>query len=172
MNRAFFLIVVLLTGASLHAQMSPFDGSYCVLAKIRTNNLPSDVQLELREVQVPTDSCSFSSKPLHLMFQVPEEVLIKNRFESKSWEYSAREYAKDAEFMAPGYYAVVLHQAERKCMTPEGSDYRYKDRHFQIVAVQKNKQTVLAAVPGSAVYDLSEMRGRWNEMKAIEVNYP
>jgi hypothetical protein len=57
-------------------------------------------------------------------------------------------------------------------MTPEESDYRYKDRHFQIVALQKNKQTVLADVPTGAVYDLSEMRGRWNEMMAIEVNYP
>jgi hypothetical protein len=152
--------------------MSPFDGSYCVLVKIRANNLPADVRLELQEVQVPSDSCSFSSKPLHLMFQVPEKVLIKNRYKNKSWEYSAKEYSKDAAFMAPGYYAVVLHQGERKCMTPEGSDYRYKDRHFQIVALQKNKQTVLAEVPTGAVYDLSEMRGRWNEMMAIEVNYP
>jgi hypothetical protein len=76
MKHAFLFLVVLLIGASLRAQMSPFDSSYCVLVKIRANNLPADVRLELQEVQVPDDSCGFSSKPLHLQFQVPERVLI------------------------------------------------------------------------------------------------
>ncbi|HMO32713.1 MAG TPA: hypothetical protein PKE63_01095 [Lacibacter sp.] len=166
------LLLVLLTSGHLAAQMSPFDGSYTVLVKVQAKNLPADVRLELQEVEAPADSCRFSSKPLHIQFQVPEKVLIENRYNNKSWEYRAREYAKDASFMAPGYYAVVLHQGERTCMTPEGNDYRRKDRSFRIVAVQKDKTTVLATVPPEQVYNLSRMRGRWNEMMAIEVNYP
>lgn len=50
MNRAFFFIVVLLTGASLRAQMSPFDGSYCVLLKIRADNLPASKNTTLHHV--------------------------------------------------------------------------------------------------------------------------
>lgn len=154
------------------AQMSPFDGSYTVLVKVKENNLPADVRLELREVNLPSDSCRFSSKPIHMQFQVPEKVLIQNRYDNKSWEYSAKEYAKNASFMAPGYYAVVLNQGERKCMIPRGNDYEYRTRTFQVVAVQKNKETILVSVPGERVYDLSRMRGRWNEMMAIEVIYP
>jgi hypothetical protein len=172
MNRAFFFMVVLLTGASLRAQMSPFDESYCVLVKIRADNLPADVRLELQEVQVPTDSCSFGSKPLHMMFQVPEKVLIKKSERNKRWKYRAKEYAKDAAFMAPGYYAIVLHQGERSCKTPEGRDYQHKERFFQIVAVEKNNRKMLVDVPTSNVYDLKQMEGRWNEMMAIEINYP
>lgn len=166
------VLFVLLTYGTSMAQMSPFDGSYAVLVKVKENNLPADVRLELREVNLPSDSCRFSSKPIHMQFQVPEKVLIKNRYENKRWEYSALEYSKNPSFMAPGYYAVVLHQVERQCMIPRGNNYEYILRTFRIVAVQKGKETVLAEVPADAVYILSKMRGTWNEMMAIEVTYP
>jgi hypothetical protein len=151
------------------AQMSPFDGSYTVLVKVKENNLPADVRLELREISLPSDSCRFSPKLLRIQFQLPGNVLIKNRNDNKIWEERAQEYAKDASFMAPGYYAVVLNQAERQCMIPRGNDYEFILRNFRIVAVQKGKETILAEVPAGYVYSLSTMRGRWSEMMAIEV---
>ncbi len=154
------------------AQMSPFDGSYTVLVKVKENNLPADVRLELREISLPSDSCSFSPKLIRIQFQLPGNVLIKNRNNNKIWEERAQEYAKDASFMAPGYFAVVLNHGERECMIPSGNGYNgyeYLTRRFQIVAVQKNKETILVTVPEERVYDLSRMRGRWSEMMAMEV---
>ena len=174
--RFISLLVLILTCFALplpvHSQMSPFDGSYAVLVKIKANNLPAGVRLELQEVKLPSDSCRFSSKLIHLQFQVPEKVLIKNRYQNQSWEYSAKEYSKNASFMAPGYYAVVLNEGERECMIPRGNNYERINRSFRIVAVQKGKETVLAEVPPNRVYSLSRMRGRWDEMMAIEVSYP
>lgn len=172
MKRAFIYLVILLTGASILAQSSPFVESNCVLVKVKDNNLPSNVRLELHEVQIPTDSCSFSTKPLHLMFQVPEKVLKKKRGKNNRWKYRAKEYTKNAAFIAPGYYAIVLHQGERSCKTTEESDNQKKDRLFQIVAVEKNNRKVLVDVPASNVYNLKQMEGRWDEMTAIEISYP
>jgi hypothetical protein len=154
------------------AQMSPFDGSYTVVVKINAKALPAGVHLELQETNPPADSCRFSDKPLRVKFQPPEEVLIKNRNENKHWEDYATEYAKQASFMGPGYYAVVLSMGERTCMTPEGNNYRYTKRTFSIMAVQQNGETTLAQVPADQVYDLGLMRGRWKDIHAVKLDYP
>lgn len=50
MKHAFLFLVVVVMGASLRAQMSPFDGSYCVLVKIRADNLPASKNTALQHV--------------------------------------------------------------------------------------------------------------------------
>jgi|GEM_PF-5295940 hypothetical protein len=57
-------------------------------------------------------------------------------------------------------------------MTPEGNNYRYTKRTFSIVAVQQSGETTLALVPAVQVYDLSQMRGRWNEINPVHVKWP
>jgi hypothetical protein len=165
----FLMAASLLMNCS-KAQMSPFDGSYTIVIKVK-NQVDGDVQFELREINASTDSCSFGGYR-NLRFQRPEEVLIQNRNQNMSWEFHAREYAKDALFMAPGYYAVVLNSSERSCMIPQANEYIYRDRYFQVVAIQNNSEKVVAEVPQERIYNLSLMRGKWDQILSIKIILP
>ncbi|MFN9115599.1 MAG: hypothetical protein ACK5XN_36555 [Bacteroidota bacterium] len=166
----FLMAASLLMNCS-KAQMSPFDGSYTIV--LHVINSPSEsIRFELKEKNQPVDSCSFSPQRSHLVFQNPESVLIRNRYNNYSWEIDASKYAKDAAFMSAGYYAVVLSSSERSCMIRKGNEYIYLNRIFQIVSIQNNIETVVAEVPQEKVYDLSKMRGRWDQIRSIPITYP
>ena len=170
MKRICILSVLLLTAIGGYAQMSPFDGSYTIVIKIRSGSLPAGARIELQETEPDADSCRFTPWPVRMRFKEPENVLIKNRYDNKIWEERAREYAKEARFMGPGYYAVVLNSSERGCMIPDGNNYRVRDRRFHIVYTSPQKETFLAEVPSDRIYSLSRMRGKWGEIAVVEVD--
>lgn len=167
-----FLFVSMLLSFFAVAQMSPFDGSYTIVIKVKSGSLPVGARIELQETDPDTDSCRFMSRPVLMRFEEPGNVLIKNRYNNQSWEGWAKEYAQEATFMTAGHYAVVLNSAERGCMIPEGNNYRVRDRRFHIVYTSPQKEVFLAAVPPERIYSLSQMRGRWGEIRMVELDLP
>lgn len=167
-----FLLGLLFLSVVTRAQLSPFDGSYTIVIKIKSGTLSAGATIELQETNPDADSCRFMSRPVLMRFEEPGNVLIKNRYNNQSWEGWAKEYAQEATFMTAGHYAVVLNSAERGCMIPEGNNYRVRDRRFHIVYTSPQKEVFLAAVPPERIYSLSQMRGRWGEIRMVELDLP
>jgi hypothetical protein len=57
-------------------------------------------------------------------------------------------------------------------MIPKANEYIYRDRYFQVVAIQNNSEKVVAEVPQERIYNLSLMRGKWDQILSIKIILP
>ena len=165
-------IAALLFATQLSAQHCPFDGGHIVVIKLTDAHgnvitLP-DSTLFLTEIPNPlTDSCTYAEGQLNRPFDRPEKNLVKKY--QGSWEYRAALYLEDCVFKEPGYFVVVLNQAQRRCIVERNNEFTYLDRHFEIRQQTKNGTKLLATVPMDKIYPLCTANGKWSRIKAIEI---
>ncbi len=165
-------IAALLFATQLSAQHCPFDGGHIVVIKLTDAHgnvitLP-DSTLFLTEIPNPlADSCTYAEGQLNRPFDRPEKNLVKKY--QASWEYRAALYLEDCVFKEPGYFVVVLNQAQRRCIVERNNEFTYLDRHFEIRQQTKNGTKLLATVPMDKIYPLCTANGKWSRIKAIEI---
>ncbi len=165
-------IAALLFATQLSAQHCPFDGGHIVVIKLTDAHgnvitLP-DSTLFLTEIPNPlADSCTYAEGQLNRPFDRPEKNLVKKY--QGSWEYRAALYLEDCVFKEPGYFVVVLNQAQRRCIVERNNEFTYLDRHFEIRQQTKNGTKLLATVPMDKIYPLCTANGKWSRIKAIEI---
>lgn len=165
-------LLVLLFSTRLVAQHCPFDGSWIVVIKLTDANgniiTRTDSTLFLTETPNPlADSCTYAEGQLNRPFDRPEKNLVK-KYEG-SWEYRAALYLEECTFKEPGYFVVVLNQAQRRCMVERNNEFTYLDRHFEIRQKTKSGTKLLATVPMDKIYPLCTANGKWSRIKAIEL---
>ena len=165
-------IAALLFATQLSAQHCPFDGGHIVVIKLTDAHgnvitLP-DSTLFLTEIPNPlADSCTYAEGQLNRPFDRPEKNLVKKY--QGSWEYRAALYLEDCVFKEPGYFVVVLNQAQRRCIVERNNEFTYLDRHFEIRQQTKSGTKLLATVPMDKIYPLCTANGKWSRIKAIEI---
>ncbi len=174
MNKILLILLpTVLVGNSLSAQHCPFDGGSIVVIKLTdsTGNIITRLNnsLFLTETQNPmADSCTYAEGQLNLPFDSPEKNLVK-KYEG-AWEYRASRYLEECTFRQPGYFVVVLNQAQRRCMVNRNNNFTFLDRHFEIRQKIHSGTKLLAAVPPDKIYPLCTANGEWARIKAIELN--
>ena len=165
-------IAALLFATQLSAQHCPFDGGHIVVIKLTDANgnviTTADSTLFLTETpNLLADSCTYAEGQLNRPFDRPEKNLVKKY--QGSWEYRAALYLEDCVFKEPGYFVVVLNQAQRRCMVERNNEFTYLDRHFEIRQQTKSGTKLLATVPMDKIYPLCTANGKWSRIKAIEI---
>jgi len=157
----------------VQAQHCPFDGGVIVVIKLTgpdgrpvTN---SAGRVFLAEQPNPkADSCTYANELLQLPFDLPQKNLVEKY--SGTWEERASLYLKDCIFNQPGYFVVVLNQAQHRCMVSVNGNYRYDDRHFDIRRISDTENKLLGKVPANRLYPLCTATGKWSRIEAIEIS--
>lgn len=169
------LLTVLLIGFfsfQSFAQHCPFDGSNAIiiLVKDKTGKILANpsVSISLSEIDNPiADSCAYAKGLLDIHFGTIEESLIKKY--AGSWEMWAVDRIKECSFNSPGYFTVVLGQAEISCMIDNANEWQYIQRHYEIRI--KDGDVVKQVVPTTDkdFYKLCTTAGSWTRIKPIEI---
>jgi len=165
-------IAALLFTDQLSAQHCPFDGGHMVVIKVTDAHgnviTTADSTLFLTETPNPlADSCTYAKGQLNQPFGRPEKNLVK-KYEG-SWEERAALYLEECTFKEPGYFVVVLNQAQRRCMVDRNNNFTYLDRHFEIRQKTSSGTKLMATVPMDKIYPLCTANGKWSRIKAIEI---
>lgn len=154
------------------AQHCPFDGSAIVVIKLTDADGKPVTDLSSRPCLIETgnpypDSCTYATGLLSLPFDIPQKNLVE-KFEG-SWHNRATLYLKSCVFNQPGYYVVVLTQAQRHCMIKSGNDFNYDQRLFEIrMSNEKGKEQALQ-VSEKSIYSLCTGSGSWTRIQPIEI---
>lgn len=176
MNRIFKytvpLLIALICLKPLSAQHCPFDGGSIVVIKL-TDSLGHPITslkepLLLTETANPlADSCTYAAGQLSILFGSPLEKLVKKY--SGSWEDRATRYLEECSFNQPGYYVVVLNQAQHSCMVERNNQFNYFKRQFEIRQKKPEGNIPLTAVPADRIYSLCTSAGSWTRIQPINL---
>lgn len=164
----FFLICI----KQAAAQHCPFDGSSIIVIKLTDSSgnaitKPGSAIFLTEKPNALADSCTYATGQLNLAFGNPENNLIKKY--PGTWEERAALYLKECSFNQPGYYVVVLNQAQRSCMVDRNNQFSYIKRHFEIRQKKAEGNILLADVPADRIYSLCTSSGSWTRINAVEV---
>lgn len=170
----FIHLLILSFGLPLlaDAQHCPFDGGVMVILKVTgpdgkpVTRLTTPIYLA-EQPNPNVDSCTYADKQLLRPFDLPQKNLVEKY--SGSWEERASLYLKDCVFSQPGYFVVVLNQAQHHCMIPVNNEYRYVLRRFDIRRISDTENTLLVTVPPEKIYPLCTAHGHWSRMEAISI---
>lgn len=154
------------------AQHCPFDGSSIVVIKLTdsTVNPITKTGTTIYLTEKPNalaDSCTYATGQLNLAFGSPEINLIKKY--TGTWEERAALYLTECIFNRPGYYVVVLNQAQRSCMVDRNNQFSYIKRQFEIRQKNGEGYVLLTDVPADRIYSLCTSSGTWTRIQAIEI---
>lgn len=167
-----FALSLFTIATGLSAQHCPFDGGSIVVIKLTgadgkpVTGLASGPCLIETDKPYP-DSCTYASGLLSLPFDIPQKNLVE-KFEG-SWQNRAAVYLKSCEFNQPGYYVVVLTQAQRHCMIKKGNDFNYDQRSFEIRLTSEEGNGLVRQVPEKSIYSLCTGSGSWSRIRPIEI---
>lgn len=166
------LLIALICLKPLSAQHCPFDGGSIVVIKL-TDSLGHPITslkkpLLLTETANPlADSCTYAAGQLSILFGSPLEKLVKKY--PGSWEDRATRYLDECSFNQPGYFVVVLIQAQTSCMIERNNQFNYIKRKFEIRQNSPEGNTLLSAVPDDRIYSLCTSGGSWTRIKSIDI---
>lgn len=154
------------------AQHCPFDGSAIVVIKLTDADGKPVTDLSSRPCLIETDnpfadSCKYAKGLLSLPFDSPQKNLVE-KYEG-SWKYRASLYLKNCVFNQPGFYVVVLNQAQKQCMLERGNDYKYGRRSFEIRLTSERGNIPAVQVPEESIYSLCTGSGSWTRIQPIEI---
>jgi hypothetical protein len=173
MKKICLLVLALITIASgLSAQHCPFDGSAIVVIKLTDAAGKPVTDLSSRPCLIETDnpfadSCKYAKGLLSLPFDSPQKNLVE-KYEG-SWKYRAGLYLKNCVFNQPGFYVVVLNQAQKQCMLERGNDYKNGRRSFEIRLNSEKGNMPALQVPEESIYSLCTGSGSWTRIEPIEI---
>lgn len=173
MNKYYCAVLLLLLSFNqTSAQHCPFDGSSIVVIKLTDHNgspiTEPPTSLFLTEITNPlADSCTYAEGQLRLKFGNIESNLIKKY--TGTWEERASLYLQECSFNQPGYYVVVLNQAQRSCMVNRNQQFSYIKRQFEIRQKNGEGDVLLTDVPADRIYSLCTSSGSWTRINAVEV---
>lgn len=173
MNKQYFAaLLFLICIKQSAAQHCPFDGSSIVVIKLTDSSgnpitKPGSAILLTEKPNALADSCTYATGQLNLAFGSPENKLIK-KYEG-AWEERATLYLTECSFNQPGYYVVVLNQAQRSCMVERNNQFSYIKRQFEIGQKNGKGYVMLTDVPADRIYSLCTSSGTWTRIQAIEI---
>ena len=165
-------LIVLISLKQSAAQHCPFDGSSMVVIKL-TDSLGHPITalkdlLILSETTNPlADSCTYATGQLSILFGSPLEKLVKKY--PGPWEYRATQYLAACSFNQPGYYVVVLNQAQHSCMVERNNQFNYINRQFEIRQENTEGNILLTAVPAERIFTLCTSGGSWTRIQPIDI---
>lgn len=169
-NFAILLFLILIKQSA--AQHCPFDGSSIVVIKLSDSIgnpiiKPGSALFLTEKPNALADSCTYATGQLNLSFGSPENNLIKKY--PGSWEERAALYLKECSFNQPGYYVVVLNQAQRSCMVDRNNQFSYIKRQFEIRQKTVEGNILLTDVPADRIYSLCTSSGSWTRILSIDI---
>lgn len=173
MNKQYFAaLLFLICIKQSAAQHCPFDGSSIVVIKLTDSSgnpitKPGSAIFLTEKPNTLADSCTYATGQLNLAFGNPENNLIK-KYEG-TWEERASLYLTECSFNQPGYYVVVLNQAQRSCMVERNNQFSYIKRQFEIRQKKADGNVMLTDVPADHIYSLCTSSGSWTRIKPIDI---
>ncbi|MBX7171328.1 MAG: hypothetical protein K1X72_10245 [Pyrinomonadaceae bacterium] len=168
---ALIICLLLIIPSKSSAQHCPFDGGRLIavhLTDAKGNPVGKKTEkLSLVEVNNPApDSCTYAEGPLKKNFE-PTKSYLQNRYE-RYWDHWIEPDYKDWILFNPGYYAIVLNQAETNCMIKKDGDFVYRPRQFE-VQFQIDNQNQIVKVPENKIYSLCTNNGSWKRIIPLEI---
>ncbi len=166
------LFVALICLKPLEAQHCPFDGSSIIVIKLtdslgRSISVLKDRVILFEKTNPLADSCTYAAGQLSILFGSPLEKLVKKY--PGSWEYRATQYLAACSFNQPGYYVVVLNQAQHSCMVERNNQFNYINRQFEIRQENTEGNILLTAVPAERIFTLCTSGGSWTRIQPIDI---
>lgn len=168
------LLIALICLKPLSAQHCPFDGSSIVVIKL-TDSLGHPIttlkeQVILSETTNPlADSCTYATGQLNILFGRPYEKLVKKY--AGTWEERAARYLSACSFNQPGYFVVVLNQAQHSCMVERNNQFNYIKRQFEIRQKSTEGNILISIVPAERIYSLCTSAGSWTRIQPINITF-
>jgi hypothetical protein len=176
MKKWILILSLTITAApELMAQHCPFDGSSAVLIHIMDStgkgmdHTPYHFILAETDT-VKADSCTYANGPLLIPFGSIDSALVKKY--PNSWEYRAGIYVQKTTFNQPGYFIVVLNQAQASCMIDRNNNFHYIKRKFEIRVQQKGIVINRIPVTEEKIYSLCTSSGPWTRFQSIDIVLP
>ncbi len=160
---------------ALMAQHCPFDGSAAVLIHIADSSGKavdhSPYTFLLAETDtLKADSCTYAKGALLIPFGSIDSALVKKY--PNTWEYRAGIYVKETAFNQPGFFVVVLNQAQASCMIDRNNSFHYIKRKFEIRIEQKGIVINRIPVTQDKIYSLCTSSGPWTRFQSIDIVLP
>lgn len=161
-------LLLMMPSAATFAQHCPFDGYYMIVAHLTdAENKPvENAEINLREIDNPqAASCDLSKGLLNKKF-TPVKTLLDDFFGTELPTGNAVErFCADCPFLSAGYYAVIMPQNERYCMSyDDKNDLTSVKRKFEIHYGERK-----SAVEPAQIYRLCWAEGKWSRIQPIEM---
>lgn len=138
-----------------------------VVELIDENNEPmfgSSLDISLVESDNPNpDACKYAPGLLTRNFRLPVEAFI-NRYSMQTSDVF-REFCSDCDFNRDGFYAVIIGQAERGCLT-EGQSGPPRPRTYE-VRYSRNGVERRLALKRENFFSLCTSAGKWSRIKPV-----
>ena len=171
-SASVFLFCLGILAVPVNAQHCPYDGGNMVVVKLTDakGRVITDGanDLSLHEIDNPVaKTCAFASGLLDLSFKSPIDAFLLE-YENQGTK-SFERYCEGCSFKGPGFYAVILGQAEQQCMIPtaDGHGYeRYIPRKFE-VRYSSNGTVQTMIVPKDRIYGMCTNYGKWSRMEPV-----
>jgi hypothetical protein len=168
----FFVLSILILQSKAFAQHCPMDGGYIIVIKL-TDTLGQPVTAPLTTPclietgNLYADSCEYARGLLSLPFDIPQKNLVERH--PGHWKNMAARLLEHSFFKEPGYFCVVLSQAEHACLYNNEKDFHSEKRKFEIRLINNAGTTTVYQVPPDRIYSLCTNSGTWNRMQPFEI---